>query len=170
MKEEWRDIPGYEGHYQASSLGNIRSLDRVVKDTRFPNGRRLKGRLMKQTEGPNYFCLSLWKENKRKTWLVHQLVAISFLGPRPANMEVCHGRLGSKINTLDNLRYGTSKDNGQDMIRDGSTTAIKVISSDGTVYNSLQSAAKAINCSVALICLVCKGKVKTAKGVGFKYA
>jgi len=85
-------------------------------------------------------------------------------------MEVCHGKKGSHNNSVTNLRYGTSKDNGQDMIRDRTTTAKAVMRGDGRKYTSMQVAAKDNNCSVALICLACKGKVETAKGLRWLYA
>ena len=63
-KEIWKDIPGFEGHYQASTLGRIKSLDR--KDTL---GRSLKGRIMKQGETRGkYLTVGLSKNGVRKTY------------------------------------------------------------------------------------------------------
>lgn len=59
---------------------------------------------------------------------------------------------------------------GHEGIRDGATTSKEVVREDGERYKSMREAANANSCSVALICLACKGKVKTAKGVKWSYA
>ena len=166
MTEEWRDIPGYEGLYQASDLGRVRSLDRV--DT---SGKRRRARLMRPSVRSDgcYFEVHLSKGNKGRTWPVHQLVARAFFGPPLEGREVCHGPAGSFDNSTANLRYGTSKDNSQDQVRDGTTVALKVIRDDGKRYNSLKEAAADNNCTPSLICLACKGKIETAKKRRFSY-
>lgn len=78
--EEWRAIPEYEGLYEVSNYGRIRSLDRYVTDS---NGRSyiVRGREMKQKEDLwGYQCLGLTKEGHQVTYKVHRLVAASFLG------------------------------------------------------------------------------------------
>ena len=166
MTEEWQNVPGYEGMYQVSDLGRVRSLDRV--DT---SGKRRRGKAMSPSvqAGGRYFEVHLSKGNRSRTWAVHQLVARAFFGPRPEGHEVCHGPKGSFDNSTTNLRYGSSKDNGQDMIRDGTATTLKVVRDDGKRYRSLREAAADNNCSPALICLACKGKIETAKKRRFSY-
>jgi hypothetical protein len=167
--EIWRDVYGYEGLYQVSNLGRVRSLDRVVPDARC-GSRRFKGKAMKLTRGPAYLCLSLWKQGVRHTHTVHQLVANAFLGSRPVSMEICHGPKGQFVNTVSNLSYGTSKQNSLDMRRDSTHTGVRVLRSDGKQYTNMCIAAENVSCHNSQICMVCKGKVKTAGGFGWSYA
>lgn len=117
----WVPIPGYEGLYEVSNQGDVRSIDRLVK---YPNGkpnRLFKGKLLKQSlqVKKRYYGLRLSKQGKTRLWLTHQLVAMSFLGPQPKGMMVCHGSLGPFCNTVENLSYGTAVKNSLDQWRDG---------------------------------------------------
>jgi len=109
IMEEWRDIPGYEGKYQASNLGRIRSLDRVVQ---FGNQKRLsKGQILKQFDitKRGYKGVSL----SRKLKYVHKLVAMSFLDhiPDGFNMTVDHIDFDKSNNKVSNLRLITHSEN-----------------------------------------------------------
>ena len=75
MEEIWKDISGYEGIYQVSNLGNVRSLDRL--DCR---GRKRQGVLLKQVISTNdYLKVTLYKNGKSKTKIIHRLVAEAFI-------------------------------------------------------------------------------------------
>jgi hypothetical protein len=124
MEEAWKEVEGYEGFYAVSTLGRVKSLPRI---TWFDNG---KGRCFRNSggmilspsiEGKGYLAVVLTKERKRKTWMVHTLVARAFLGPKPfAGAIVCHGAGGRRDNSISNICYGTySKNNGVDRLRDG---------------------------------------------------
>lgn len=121
IKQEWRPIPGYEGLYEVSGQGEVRSLDRVV---RYPHGkpdRLFKGKVLKQCLNVNkhYYGVRLSKQGKTKLWLIHQLVAMAFLGERPEGMVICHGASGKLCNTVQNLSYDTPAKNSFDQWRDG---------------------------------------------------
>lgn len=115
MIEVWKDIPGYEGCFQASDQGRIRSLDRYVP-TKSRAGlwteRFIAGQIIKpHKRKDHYYTLCL----ARKPFTVHRLVAITFLGPRPEGFEVAH-KDGDRANCkLENLRYSTHLDNLADM-------------------------------------------------------
>lgn len=116
MDEVWKDIPGYEGRYQASTHGQIRSLPREEfrKDghggyaTWFYKGRVLSAR---QKES-GHLNVSLGARNTKK---VHRLVLETFVGPCPAGLECLHADGDPTNNRLDNLRWGTRLDNRADM-------------------------------------------------------
>lgn len=105
--EEWRDIPGYEGLYQISNLGRVRSLDRIVSAT---NGKTFhyKSKIKKQTkDSKKYFQVSLNKNNKDINFSVHRLVAQAFL-PNPDNLpEVNHINECRWDNAVWNLEWCT---------------------------------------------------------------
>lgn len=121
MSEIWKDIPGYEGAYQASTLGNIRSLDRIKLITR--NGvsfnRVLKGKVLR----PGAYCksghMSVVLGHGKNGSPVHQLVAMTFLGPIPAGQDVRHKNGNPKDNLLENLEYGTRTENILDVYTQG---------------------------------------------------
>lgn len=86
MDEVWLPVVGYEGWYEVSSFGNIRSLDRVIK---YSNGRKIftKGVIMKQaTLKLGYLRVQLSKNNKISHASVHRIVAIAFI-PNPNHYE-----------------------------------------------------------------------------------
>ena len=116
MEEIWKDIKGYEGYYQASNLGNVRSLHRLAT-MRLKNGltaqRVKKGRILKQTlDGrKNYLQVSLNKNGVRKVVSVHRLVAMTFL-PNPMGLpEVNHKDEIKTNNCVENLEWCTHKYN-----------------------------------------------------------
>lgn len=109
--EEWRDILGYEGYYQVSNLGRVRSLDRSARNK---NGvlRSCKGRVLspKICSG-GYLGLSLYLFDKQKCFQVHTLVAQAFLGVRPDGYDVNHIDGCKTNNLLQNLEYCTRSEN-----------------------------------------------------------
>lgn len=115
--EIWRDIPGFEGQYQASTLGRIRSLDRHVP--RQAPGRKLHyvlryGYILRQTDnGHGYLQVGLGA--KCKSYKVHNLIALTFLGRRPLGADVRHLDGNRYNNRLENLMYGTRAENNRDI-------------------------------------------------------
>ena len=109
--EEWRDIPGYEGRYQVSSMGQVRSLDRWTTHGRWGSQHRrfLRGKLLhlSHAKTTGYLVVGFCRGNshivdKRE---VHALVAAAFLGPRPANHHAHHVNENKHDNRLTNLEY-----------------------------------------------------------------
>ena len=119
MTELWSKIPGED--YEASSLGRIRSVDRWKRGG---NGLRFyKGKVLKASiDTGGYLTVTLGNCDQRR---VHCLVMLAFVGPPPKGMEVCH-RDGVRPNvTLDNLYYGTRKQNIEDARRHGTAWWLK---------------------------------------------
>lgn len=114
MKEEWKDIPGYEGHYQASTLGRIRSLDRQVKHHRYKrNGRKFSpGKVLKPSmKKSGYFGYSLIKDGSYKYFSGHILVALSFLEKQKPDDTVDHLNGIKHDNRPENLEYVSIQEN-----------------------------------------------------------
>jgi hypothetical protein len=117
--EQWREVVGYEGFYEVSDCGRVRSIDRIVQCGVRPM--KLKGKQIRHGVGKiGYPVVGLYKNGKGKTCCIHVLVLEAFVGPRPTiNHEGCHGD-GVRINNvLTNLRWGTSKENRDDSRRHG---------------------------------------------------
>lgn len=113
-KEEFRDIPGWEGYAQVSNFGRVRTLSRGVART-LPTGTvvvtRYKERILAPTIVNGYYALTLSNEGRKWSVAIHILVALAFLGPKPQGMEVCHND-GNPLNIhVSNLRYDTHSGN-----------------------------------------------------------
>lgn len=110
--EEWRPVAGFEGLYEVSDHGRVRS----VRAGNHVN-KRLQGKVLKErTNKVGYPVVSLYRGGKatRKERTVHRLVLEAFVGPAPDGCEVLHGD-GTKINNhLSNLRWGTRSENMRD--------------------------------------------------------
>ena len=120
MKKElevWVDVPEYEGHYQVSNLGRVRSLDRIVTHK---NGAKhfKEGQIQKLQDNGNG---RLYKQMKRdgtyKNYYISRLVMLAFVGERPEGYAICHDDGDIKNNRLDNLRYDTNLENNIDQFR-----------------------------------------------------
>ena len=114
FKEQWKDIKGYEDHYQVSNLGRVRSKDRYVKRK---NGRNTfcKGQLKNGTPHykNKYISVMLKVEQKEKRVFIHRLVAEHFI-PNPENKATVNHKNGDKNdNSVFNLEWCTQKENNQ---------------------------------------------------------
>lgn len=120
MRERWLPVPGWDGLYEVSDLGRVRSLDRTVPH-RYSGQVTLRGRVLRQCPSPpfGYLLVNLSAGGIERTRYVHQLVAEAFHGPRPAGNEVRHGPGGMLDNSAANLCWGTPVANAQDKNRDG---------------------------------------------------
>ncbi len=137
MKEVFKPIPEYP-HYEVSNLGNVMSLPRVIKRS---NGRNqtFKKRLLKLTLNQNnYFCVQLVKDKKFKTFRVHQLVAMAFLGHTPNGYKITvdHIDNDSMNNRVDNLQLVTNRENcSKDMWRLNPYSKLVGVSKDSKAEN-----------------------------------
>lgn len=121
ISEEWKPVVGWEEGYEVSSLGNVRSIDRLIQST--AHGKECsyfkRGRVLKQSKDrENRPRVHLSINGRRKYVLVSRLVARAFLGDVPEKCIVCHGEQGCTVNTVHNLRYDTYTANAQDRQRE----------------------------------------------------
>lgn len=112
----WASIPGYEGFYEVSNYGDVRSLTRHVPYGRH-KGMVYRGRDIKQFISGKYLSVKLAKAGVTKTRYVHELVMLAFEGERPTldgRCEIRHLDGNEMNNQLSNLKYGTTKENAAD--------------------------------------------------------
>lgn len=164
MLETWKAVVNYEGIYEVSDQGRVRSLDRLSFC-----GRKLKGKILsnKIRLGRGYVGIRL-SYGVPETRYVHQLVTAAFFGPCPDKKEVCHGPKGILDNSITNLRYGTRSENQQDRVRDGTSRSIPIVRSDGVEFDSATQAAIITGCNRSDITACCKGRRYKTIG-GFKW-
>ena len=173
-KEIWKDIPGFEGHYQASTLGRIKSLDR--KDTL---GRSLKGRIMKQGETRGkYLTVGLSKNEVRKTYRVNRLILMTFCPCE--NMEILeanHKNENRQDNRLENLNWLTSQENSvwndkhkRTGEKNKNKNGKKVICLEtGEIFPSLREASRQTGINSGDICRCCQNENFTYFGKHYEY-
>lgn len=105
--EVWKDIPGYEGYYQASTEGRVRSLSRIRMDGAYKPGKVLNKNRLRD----GYEQVALCKDRKRDYEKVHRLVALTFI-PNPDNKPQVNHKNGIKHdNRLENLEWVTPREN-----------------------------------------------------------
>lgn len=156
--EIWKDIPGYEGLYQVSNLGRVKSLN---------YNHTGKPKILKQTKNKNgYYGLGLWKNGEGVYKRVNRLVAETFI-PNPLNLpQVNHKNLDRTDNRVDNLEWITCKDN----IRYSNSKKVACYYGDNLVkiYESTHEPEEdGFKQSNVYFC--CVGKLKKYKGYTFKF-
>lgn len=174
--EEWRDIKDYENLYQVSNFGNVRSIDRTIKQYSYSAKKNkiynYKGQILIPAIDKNHYArVVLSKNNKQKHFMVHRLVAEAFI-PNPNNLPfINHKNENSLDNNVDNLEWCTQKYNinyGTRTLRMQKTQGIRVKCIEtGIVYDSISEANKKANCLHVKDCL--KGRRKTSGGYHWEY-
>ena len=165
--EIWKDIEGFEGLYQVSNLGRVKSLgngltwktERILKTVRTKDG---------------YLKLVLSKNNVRKYFRVHRLVAQAFI-PNPDNLpEVNHKNEDKTDNRVENLEWCTLDYNiryGTHFKRSGKARRKPVLCVEtGIVYPSVSIAAISVKGLYGNISSCCNGKRNTAYGYHWQYS
>ena len=127
MNEIWKDIKGFEGRYQVSNLGRIKSLAWLGNEGKI-------GFLKGWYNGKGYLCVRLDRSRS-----VHGIVAETFIGPRPEGLTIDHINKNKKDNRLTNLRYLSNTEN----VRRSVCKSV-AIEKDGEIYK-LKSATEACN-------------------------
>lgn len=186
MEEIWKDIKGFEGRYQVSNLGRVRSLDFTWSTYNYKTRGyvecKKKGRILKssvQNNGYLRVCLKIHSKNYYK--ILHRLVATAFI-PNPENLPAVNHKDEDKANNVvSNLEWCTHKYNSNygtrnERLREYSISNVMrpVVQYDmeGNVidtFESLSDAANKTGIPNADICGVCKGRRKTTHGFVFKF-
>lgn len=175
MEEIWKDIPGYEGLYQASSLGRIKSLSRNIsveaknQHTKFVCDKSLKEKILKLKKTKDgYYEIGLFKNNKCKYFRVHRLIAKTFLD-NPFCLPIInhknHNRLDNKVDNLEwctvkyNVRYSKAK---KIMQLDKNKKVIKI-------WNCMSDVQEMLGIRVSKLSACCKYNNRTANGYYWRY-
>jgi hypothetical protein len=116
LEEEWLPVTEYEGLYEVSSFGNVKSLDRKILNNGVAINRR--GVILKPHH-KHYSILALCKNGKIKSKSVHRIVAIAFLSNPNNYEEVNHIDFNTKNNRLDNLEWVTPLQNSRHTVDSG---------------------------------------------------
>lgn len=172
--EIWKDILGYEGLYQVSSLGRVKSVERYDSI-----GRKIKEKILKiQLNKDGYSKITLGNGQDKKTFLVHRLVAIHFV-QNPLNLpEVNHKDVDIKNNQANNLEwcdriYNANYDNAHSKSAEKNRKPVIQMDLNGRVikkWNSIKEASLAVNIPDTNIKGCCKKQKYRHTAAGYKWA
>lgn len=170
IQETWKDIPGYEGLYQASNLGRIRSFKR--------NNIRI---LKPNRDGSGYYRVILYLNSVRKIASVHRLLWTAFNGPIPEGLQINHLNENKADNRLENLSLCTPKENTNYGTRNKRASEknckrIQMLDKNNNIlktFNSLKEAAQFLNKNKTTassgISKCLHGKIKSAYEYKWKF-
>lgn len=177
IREEWKDIQGFEGRYKISNKGRVKALEKVV----------MKERILKPGNVNGYEAVNLYNENHGKSRMyIHRLVASAFIENPCGLPYVNHKDENKSNNNSDNLEWCTPKENvnfGTSIERRTKNTDFKRIAAkrakqvsqyslDGELiqrYGSLSECARLTGFDASGISKVCRGKASSAYGYIWKY-
>ena len=174
-QEIWKPVIGYEGLYEVSDMGRVRSLPRFGT----------KGGILKPApNGTGYLCVGLCKNGEQETCKVHILVMQAFIGECPDGCEVDHYDWNPRNNRLDNLSYqlkGVNRarrspewlQNVSEATRKANSKPVNQYTLDGEyvkTWTSTMEAARELGFSRGNISECCSGKRKKASGFIWKFA
>ena len=168
--EVWKDIAGYEGLYQVSNLGNVRSLERVSS-----RGNHLHEKVMKtSTDRGGYHFVGLSKGGKRKNFKVHRLVIETFNPVDGMETLDCNHKDENKTNNiLDNLEWMTRKENlnyGAHNQKISNANSVPIVCVElNKRFDSITSAAKEFGNCRGNIWRVLDKPDRTANGYHWRY-
>lgn len=180
MAEVWKDMQGYEGLYQISNLGRIKSLSKKVKNK---NGyRTTKEKIMKNILSNNGYLQTTLRKGKRpKSFLIHRLVAEAFI-PNPNKYKCVNhkdeNKLNNNVNNLEwctreyNNNYGTHNKKVKETKQKKYGKAVKQITLDGKIietFSCIREAHRKTNVGRKEITNVCLKKYKQAGGYRWEY-
>ena len=186
IKEIWKDIPEYEGLYQASSLGNIRSIDRIIYDKNLKRSRNFKGKILKQNiRNDGYLFVNLSKNGINKVVKIHRIIAKTFIKNNNNYKCINHINGNKQDNNINNLEWCTYSHNIKEAYRLGLKKSISIkgeknkcskIVNQYDLDNNfikkwycIKDASKKLKIKDSNISLCCKGKRNKAGGYIWKY-
>ena len=173
MNEIWKDINGYEGIYEVSSFGRVRSVARKVVRGNPSYEFTLSPRIIKAHNHKGYLMVSFGNGKVKRNFFVHRLVAEAFLPDYFDGAQINHKDENRSNNHVDNLEWCTSKYNNNYGHHRTARYRKVVQIKDGKVvrmYDSIIIASKETHIHVNKISDVCRGKRKTTGGFEWRYA
>lgn len=173
--EIWKDIKGYEGLYQVSNKGRVKSLKY--------NKTKKEKVLKSSTNNAGYLSVELWKYGERKKCYIHRLVATAFIDNQENNLEINHKDENPENNSIENLEWCNRKYNNNygthnQKVSEALRVPIDMLTREGELIKQFACGKEAVNwlkengfptANKSNISYCCNGKIKTAYGYKWLY-
>lgn len=177
MTEQWKDVVGYEGIYEVSNLGSIRSKEGKTTVRKDGQVRKWTQKILKdKTPNGRDYRVTLWKDGKSKDFLAHRLVALAFLPKIPCKLFVNHKDGNPKNNRVENLEWCDHFENNNHAFDNGIIkTASKIVlvdvgSGEKYEFRSMVKASHFLGRNQGFISnVLSKGKTKVKSTAGNVY-
>lgn len=166
--ETWKDIKGYEGKYQVSDCGNVKSLARE-----HPLNKCNDNKILKPSERRGYLTVMLWNDGVGAWRSVHRLVAEAFIPNHEGKQQVNHIDGDKHNNNLSNLEWSTPKENVRhsfDVLGRKAHSRKVLCVETGEVFESLQEVTRKTGIDYRHISCCCKGRRGRTGGYHWRYA
>ena len=176
MNEIWKDISGYAGIYQISSLGRVKSLSRIS------NNRTLSEKLLTPSlSNSGYACICLSNNKYKKYSFIHRIIAQSFI-PNPMGKKQVNHIDGVKANnSIDNLEWATNSENQKHAYknnlnriselqkkRTSEAKSSSVIDTESNIiYSSIREALKTVSIPYSTLCTMLRGEIENKTSLRF---
>lgn len=179
MNEIWKDIKGFEGKYQVSNLGRVRSHTRI-STSRNASGEyqyMTKEKILRTfTQRGGYQRISLGKGKNKKAFMVHRLVGMAFVPGYREGLFINHKDENPHNNHADNLEWVTPAENnsyGSHLKNCRRYRAVEQLTIEGQFiqcFVGIKEASKSTGCRETSIISCCKGRIKSSLGYRWRYA
>ena len=179
MNEQWKPVKGYEGIYEVSNLGRVRSLPRP-KTSRNASGDftfTTKPKILRTfTQRGGYQRVSFGKGKNKKAFMVHRLVGMAFVPGYREGLFINHKDENPRNNRADNLEWVTTSENniyGNHVTNCRRHRAVEQLTLDGQFiqrFDGIKEAAEATGCRATSIQSCCIGRYKSSCGYRWRYA
>lgn len=173
--EVWKDVVGYEGIYEVSSYGRVRTCEGKITHSVRHGMRIWKQRVLKAKLGKDHaYRVTLWKEKKPCDFLVHRLVADAFLGVPKEKLTVNHIDGNRENNHLENLEWLKASDNIKEGFKTGLYPQKKIILKDEKgkefEFRSMSECSRALGRSTGYVwnCIKAERTPKNKSGKKFE--
>ena len=173
MQEEWRPVVGFEGYYEISSFGRLRSLGRLIVES---SGKRRKHRgkiISLHANKHGYYTRNLYVDGKITAVQIHRLVATAFI-PNPGKLPQVNHKNGIKTdNRVDNLEWVSRSENALHAVyalgKCSFAPKMVMLVEKDWVFPSIEVAARKTGLNATSISSACNGKNKTSGGFHWKF-
>lgn len=166
---KWKDICGYEGIYQLTKYGQVKSLSRTIIRS---NGKllRLKGQIIKHHLNRGYPAVTLTNCCMQRIHKIHRLLLIYFVCDCPVGMEACHKNDNKLDYSMKNLLWDTRSANQEDRVRNGLNHNKPVMCiSDGRIFSSIRKVAENTGTDRKTLSMCLRGIYQIANGFQWQY-